>query len=139
MEELNEEGQIREVFFLIKQLRPYLVEQEYINTVRRMQEYGYRLYAWKDSGHYTAAAGLKFQENLYDGFHLWLDDFVTDEKKRSRGIGRQALSDIERFAKQSGAQKVVLSSGLKRAEAHSFYEDKMNYFKKSYVFSSQSL
>ncbi|MGY4690007.1 GNAT family N-acetyltransferase [Salibacterium sp. K-3] len=139
MEELHNEEEIRAVFFLIHQLRPYLNEESYIQTVRRMQQGGYRLFAWKDNTEYTAVAGVKFQENLYNGYHLWLDDFVTDERKRSQGIGQQALSDIESFAKRQGAQYVVLSSGLQRTNAHSFYERKMNYVRKSLVFASPAL
>ncbi|SFP44847.1 GNAT family N-acetyltransferase [Salibacterium halotolerans] len=139
MEELFDEAEVRRVFFLIQQLRPRLHEEEYIRAVRRMQKEGYRLFAWKEGKSITAAAGLRFQENLYNGFHMWLDDFVTDERKRSQGIGRKALSDIESFAESQGAELVALSSGLERTLAHSFYEDKMQYSRKSYVFSSPLL
>ncbi|SFL72926.1 GNAT family N-acetyltransferase [Salibacterium qingdaonense] len=139
MEELFDEEDVRSVFFLIRQLRPRLHEEEYIKAVRRMQQEGYRLFAWKEEGTFTAAAGLRFQENLYNGRHVWLDDFVTDERKRSQGIGRKALSDIESFAALHGAERVVLSSGLERTQAHSFYENKMNYGKKSFVFTSARL
>ncbi|MFD2704532.1 GNAT family N-acetyltransferase [Salibacterium lacus] len=139
MEELFDEDDVRGVFFLIHQLRPRLHEEKYIQAVRRMQQEGYRLFAWKEEGTFTATAGLRFQENLYNGRHVWLDDFVTDERKRSQGIGRKALADIESFAASHGAERVVLSSGLQRTLAHSFYEDKMNYGKKSFVFASPCL
>ncbi|RSL33724.1 GNAT family N-acetyltransferase [Salibacterium salarium] len=136
VKELKTDIEFRNAFFIMKQLRPYLEEEHFLEAIERMrQNDGYQLFAWiDDDGQYVMIAGLKFQENLYDRYHLWLDDLVTDETKRSQGNGKKALVDIERFAKRQGASKVVLSSGLSRKQAHSFYENKMNYGKKSYVY-----
>ena len=71
---------------------------------------------------------------LYYGRFVWVCDLVTDKNKRSNGYGERLLSYVHKWAKENSYENVALSSGLQRADAHRFYEEKMGYDKVSYVF-----
>lgn len=71
---------------------------------------------------------------LYYGRFVWVCDLVTIKNKRSNGYGEKLLSYVNNWAKENGYDSVALSSGLKRTDAHRFYEEKMGYDKVSYVF-----
>ena len=47
---------------------------------------------------------------------------VVDEKARGRGVGAFLMQQIEEWARERGADRVTLTSGNYRPEAHKFYE-----------------
>lgn len=60
-------------------------------------------------------------ENTYEGRRLYVDDLVTDETRRSRGIGKILLQHLERHAKEIHCDVLALDSGTQRSAAHRFY------------------
>ncbi|MBI4990369.1 MAG: GNAT family N-acetyltransferase [Rhodocyclales bacterium] len=60
-------------------------------------------------------------ENTYEGRRLYVDDLVTDEAQRSRGIGKLLFGHLENKARQFGCDVLALDSGAQRAAAHKFY------------------
>jgi len=66
-------------------------------------------------------AVYRISENTFAGLHLYVDDLVTDEAERSKGVGQTLMSHLERLARQSGCEKLVLDSGTQRRQAHKFY------------------
>ena len=52
----------------------------------------------------------------------WLTTLVVSDRYQNRGIGAQLTAVIEDWARQKGAVRVSLTSGLQRHEAHAFYE-----------------
>jgi GNAT superfamily N-acetyltransferase len=53
---------------------------------------------------------------------LYVDDLVTTESCRGRGVGRFLLGALVERAKESGCVVLDLDSGLERHDAHRFYE-----------------
>jgi N-acetylglutamate synthase-like GNAT family acetyltransferase len=51
-----------------------------------------------------------------------IENVITDEKHRRKGIGRMIMSKAIEYAKEAGCYKVILLSSIKRKEAHDFYE-----------------
>ncbi|MFD2210009.1 GNAT family N-acetyltransferase [Virgibacillus halophilus] len=136
VKELQTEEEILEAFPVMNQLRTHLHEETYLDLVMEAKERDrYRLFAlYDDQDEMVAATGFKPMITLYYGRFVWVCDLVTDENKRSNGYGEKLLSYVHKWAKDNGYKSVALSSGLKRTEAHRFYEKKMNYDKVSYVF-----
>lgn len=133
--ELQTKKEILEAFPVIKQLRTHLDEPTYLNLVLDAQENDrYRMFALVDEGQIVAVIGFKPMITLYNGRFIWVCDLVTDTNKRSKGYGEQLLTYVHRWAKENDYEKVSLSSGLQRKEAHRFYEERMSYTKVSYVF-----
>ena len=57
----------------------------------------------------------------YDGYYGRLLGLVVDEACRGQGIGKRLLDQAERWLRERGVNKLTLTSGKQRAEAHKFY------------------
>lgn len=132
--ELTTEEAWRQAFPVMRELRPHLDEAAYLDYLREMREQGYTLFGLYCGEELVAVAGVIRLTNLYYGRHVWVYDLVTREDRRSRGFGEALLRHIHEWARKHGCGVVALSSGLQRARAHRFYEEKMGYEKTSYVF-----
>ena len=47
---------------------------------------------------------------------------VVDESVRSRGVGRALVEAAERWARERGSKRIVVTTALARDGAHAFYE-----------------
>jgi len=52
----------------------------------------------------------------------FIENVVVISDCRRSGIGRKLMNAAIEYAKEQGCYKVTLQSGIKRAEAHKFYE-----------------
>ena len=52
----------------------------------------------------------------------FIENVVTDNAYRKQGLGRKVIEKAVETAKANHCYKVILQSGLKRKEAHQFYE-----------------
>jgi len=52
----------------------------------------------------------------------FIENVVVAEKHRRKGIGKSLIEAAVQTAKDKGCYKVILSSNIKRTEAHKFYE-----------------
>ncbi len=135
IKELTKEKECIEAFPIMRQLRPHLTQNIYLDLVNEAQKKeNYKLFTLYDNGDIAAVIGFMPMITLYYGKFIWVCDLVTDSSKRSKGYGEKLLTFIHEWAKECGYKKVALSSGLQREDAHRFYEDKMSYSKVSYVF-----
>lgn len=135
IKECTTKNQLRETYPLMKQLRTHLSEEDYISLVESaMKENHYRVFGVWNDNNLMGVAGFMPMTTLYYGRFIWICDLVTDQSARSKGYGSQLLRYIETYAKENGYEKVALSSGLQRHDAHRFYENKGSYDRVSYVF-----
>ena len=136
--ELESSAEWREAFPVMQQLRTHLDEETFVESVAEMQVDGYRLFALRVAGEIVALAGVRLATNMYYGRHLWVDELVTDESRRSQGYGARLLSFLEDWAADRDCELLALSSGLQRTDAHRFYEETAEMDRRSYIYS-QSL
>jgi GNAT superfamily N-acetyltransferase len=47
---------------------------------------------------------------------------VVDEKHRAHGVGRALVAAAEEWARAQGCKRFVVTTALRRADAHAFYE-----------------
>jgi GNAT superfamily N-acetyltransferase len=47
---------------------------------------------------------------------------VVDEAHRTRGVGRALVAAAEDWVRSRGAKRFVVTTALRRADAHAFYE-----------------
>ncbi|CAH0344728.1 GNAT family N-acetyltransferase [Bacillus sp. CECT 9360] len=135
IKELTNESEWKQAFPVMKQLRTHLDEKTYLYLVKESQEKDdYKMFALFEEGKIAAVTGFMPMVTLYNGRFIWVCDLVTDQNQRSKNYGEQLLSYVHKWAQENGYHLVSLSSGLQRADAHRFYEEKMNYDKTSYVF-----
>lgn len=114
--------EIMETFSLMKQLRPHLLEEQYVEKIKNLQtQFGYTLVGVVDEGQVKAAAGFKINESLAWDKFLYVDDLITDQHSRSKGYAKLLFDWLEREAENAGCQQFHLDSGTQRYDAHRFY------------------
>ena len=117
---LTDESILR-CFPVMRQLRTHLAEEDFVATVRRQAEGGYRLAYLESGGTVRAVAGYRIMDNLYSGRVLYVDDLSTDEAVRSRGHGGRLFDWLVAEARAAGCGTLELDSGVQRFDAHRFY------------------
>lgn len=138
IKELVSKEEITQAYPVMRQLRTHLDEDTYLELVKEAQKQdSYKLFALIEKDRIVAVTGFKPMITLYYGRFVWVCDLVTDATCRSNGYGEQLLSFVHEWAKEHHYERVALSSGLQREEAHRFYTDKMDYDKVSYVFKKE--
>lgn len=82
---------------------------------------GARMLVAVNDGQLVGVAIWHLIENTYEGLRLYVDDLFTDEKERSKGIGKLLLQHLELKARALGCNVLTLDSGVQRIAAHKFY------------------
>lgn len=103
-----------------RQLRPQL-PADYQAKMARVFAGGGRLCVAVEGEDVRGVAVWRTHENTHAGLFLYVDDLVTDEATRSRGVGRALLQWLEQRARALGCSCVALDSGTQRRRAHAFY------------------
>jgi GNAT superfamily N-acetyltransferase len=105
-----------------RQLRPQ-VPADYSAQMRKIFQGGGEMCVCTDSGG-NGVLGLAVYrafENTFTGCRFYVDDLVTDETRRSQGVGHKLMQFLENEAKRRGANYLELESGTQRTQAHKFY------------------
>ncbi len=121
------------IYEVLSQLRQELSFKEFDDLVYDMRHMDYKMIGLFEKDKLITYAGVAVQTNFYHKRHLYIYDLVTDVSYRSNSFGKEMLAYLEVYAKTAMCEHLVLSSGLKRDNAHLFYE-KNGFNKKSYVF-----
>lgn len=112
---------IHRCFPVIAELRPHLVEAQFVGRVRRQQgESGFQL-AFVEDGGVKSVAGFRVAEFLAWGKILYVDDLISTSAERSKGHGKLLLDWLVARARAAGCAQFHLDSGVQRFEAHRFY------------------
>lgn len=132
------EEQILATYPLMKQLRPHLVEEDYVSRIMQQQADGYKLLVIFEEGEAKAAAGYRFGNCLAWGKFMYVDDLITDQENRSKGYAKQLFDRLEEEAAAHQCSAMHLDSGVHRHDAHRFYLNRKmiissHHFEKSYL------
>jgi GNAT superfamily N-acetyltransferase len=103
-----------------RQLRPQL-DANYAANVQRVFATGGEMCVALDGDRVAGLALFRVYENTSLGQHLYVDDLVTDELARSRGVGKALFDFLSGVARERGCKAVTLNSGTQRERAHAFY------------------
>ena len=118
------EEEIGDCYETMRALRIELdCRETFVAQVKRQQKnYGYVLLtALSHDGSVVGVAGFRPQENLMHGLHFYVDDLVTIEAWRNRGIGASLMEAVIKRACASGYGKILLDTGRLNEAAHRFY------------------
>jgi GNAT superfamily N-acetyltransferase len=115
------DNQIADCFAAMKQLRPILVEEEFVTTVRIMMREGYLLAYIVEDERAVCVAGFRIGTNLAFGKNLYVDDLSTLADSRSKGYGAEMMNWLRQYAKSRDCRVLHLDSGVQRFRAHKFY------------------
>ena len=103
-----------------RQLRTAL-PADYEGKMKRVFAGGARMCVAAEGDAVRGVAVYRINENTFEGLHLYVDDLVTDERQRSRGVGRALMEHLQSLARAARCEAYTLDSGTQRAQAHKFY------------------
>jgi GNAT superfamily N-acetyltransferase len=107
---------------LLAQVNKSLNEPSFLAMLPNMLNSHYRcLGAFSPDGHLVGICGFWIFPRIWCGYQMDLDNFVIDEAARNAGLGTQMLAWLERLAKESDIDTMVLDSYTNSHNAHRFY------------------
>jgi ribosomal protein S18 acetylase RimI-like enzyme len=114
-------------FPVVRELRPLLKDvAEWVERARAMKAGGYRvLAAWdgaRNGDRVLAIAGYRVTDNLIHGRFLYVDDLVTAEGERGRGLGAALLTELAAIGTDEGCRRLVLDTAAANTNARRFYK-----------------
>ncbi len=119
-------GNVAEPGWLIKaepvhrQLRPAL-PAGYAAKMQRVFSGGGRMCIAVEGDDVLGVSVYRIHENTAEGLKMYVDDLVTDETRRSRGVGKALMDHLQGIARKAGCEQFTLDSGTHRQQAHKFY------------------
>ncbi|MEO8630504.1 MAG: GNAT family N-acetyltransferase [Betaproteobacteria bacterium] len=122
----DENGQLIEPVWLARseavhrQLRPQLAP-DYIGKMQAVFASGGEMCVAVNAEQVVGVAVFRYFQNTHVGHKFYIDDLVTDESRRSGGVGHALLSFAEGLARARGCTGMELDSGTQRTRAHKFY------------------
>jgi ribosomal protein S18 acetylase RimI-like enzyme len=109
-------------FPVISVLRPGLSGvTEWVDYATGMASKGYRVLAAWEGEKVLAVAGYRMMDNLIHGHFLYVDDLVTAEDQRGKGLGAALLKELSAIAASDGCQRLVLDTAAANTNARRFY------------------
>lgn len=103
-----------------RELRPQL-PADYAAKMARVFAGGGRMAIAAVGDEVAGVAVYRLVENTCYGLHLYVDDLVTAEVRRSAGIGHALLDHLQSCARRMKCAAMILDSGTQRQRAHAFY------------------
>jgi GNAT superfamily N-acetyltransferase len=102
-----------------RQLRPHL--GDYVGRMRQVLAAGAEMAVCVVEGEVAGITVFRVLERTFSGRELYCDDLVTDEKRRSTGVGRALVRFMEQVCRDRQCDTFALDSGVQRRLAHKFY------------------
>ena len=122
----NEKGEVADAQLLAAaervhlQLRPHLAGN-YVPRMREVIAAGAEMAVALDGGEVLGVAIYRMVERTFSGREMYCDDLVTDESRRSTGVGHALMEHMRSLCAKRGADAFTLDSGVQRNQAHKFY------------------
>ena len=105
-----------------RQLRAHLPEGEgYVARMKEVFAGGAEMAVAVVDGKVAGVTVYRMLERTFSGRELYCDDLVTDNTRRSTGVGRAMMEFMEKLARERDCDTFALDSGCQRQQAHKFY------------------
>lgn len=115
-------NEIKLNFPIIKQLYDSsFTLEKYETLINEMIPNGYKQVTIYKEEKLVAVSGYWINTKLYTGKYLEIDNFVVDENHHGKGFGKTLIEEIEKIAKNSKANAIVLDAFSTNFSAHKFY------------------
>lgn len=112
---------VAEVLPVLVELRPHLTAESFAAVYREGYPQGLRFTGAYDGSRCVGVAGWRLVACTHLGRKLYVDDLVATAGRRSAGVGRALLGELERRARDAGCAVLDLDSAVHRHDAHRFY------------------
>ena len=115
------DADLRKISGVLLHLRPAFDADGLIAQVKEQMQLGYRIAYVESDGEVLCVAGFVVGKKLAWGKHIYVDDLVSAEDRRSKGAGATMIAWLKAHARQLGCDQLHLDSGVQRFAAHKFY------------------
>ena len=103
-----------------RQLRPGLPD-DYLERMHQVFASGAEMAVAVVDGKVAGITVFRILEKTFTGRELYCDDLVTEESRRSTGVGRALIAYMEKVGRGRACDVLALDSGTHRQQAHKFY------------------
>lgn len=103
-----------------RQLRPNL-PADYVKRMKEVFASGAEMAVAVDAGKVVGITVFRVVERTFTGRELYCDDLVSDEAKRSTGVGHALIAYMREVVRSRRCDAFTLDSGTQREQAHKFY------------------
>ena len=103
-----------------RQLRPQ-IPPGYVTRMKEIFAGGAGMAVATVAGEVAGLTVFRVLEKTFNGRELYCDDLVTDERRRSTGVGHALIAYMEGVARERHCDAFTLDSGTQREQAHRFY------------------
>jgi hypothetical protein len=103
-----------------RQLRPHL-RADYAGRMKEVLAGGAEMAVCVVDGDVAGITVFRVLEKTHSGRDLYCDDLVTDETRRSTGVGHALMQYMEGVCRERACDTFSLDSGVQRQQAHKFY------------------
>jgi hypothetical protein len=103
-----------------RQLRPHL-PADYAARMHEVFAGGAEMAVAVEGGQVLGITVFRILEKTHSGRDLYCDDLVTDEGRRSTGVGHALMQYMEGICRERRCDTFSLDSGTQRQQAHKFY------------------
>jgi hypothetical protein len=103
-----------------RQLRPHL-PADYAGRMKEVFAGGAEMAVAVADGEVRGVTVFRVLEKTHSGRDLYCDDLVTDETRRSAGVGHALMQYMEDICRERRCDTFSLDSGAQRQQAHKFY------------------
>jgi GNAT superfamily N-acetyltransferase len=117
---VTDEALLRSAEAVHLQLRPQLAGR-YLERLREVFASGAEMAVAVVDGRVAGITVFRVIEKTHSGRELYCDDLVTDEGRRSTGVGHALMQYMERTCRERKCDTFALDSGCQRQQAHKFY------------------
>jgi GNAT superfamily N-acetyltransferase len=93
----------------------------YIDRIREVLASGAEMAVAVVDGEVAGVTVFRVIEKTHSGRELYCDDLVTDETRRSTGVGHALMQYMEAVCRERACDTFALDSGAQRQQAHKFY------------------
>lgn len=134
---VNSKEELERCYPVMKELRPHLSYEEYLKIYEQSKiADAYELVAVEENNQILAVMGYRFLTDFVRGKHIYIDDLVSTEKVRSKGLGAQLLKFAEQIAIENNCAGLRLCTGIENERGVSFYE-REGWTKRAYAFTKK--
>ncbi|MFZ4713763.1 MAG: GNAT family N-acetyltransferase [Bacteriovoracaceae bacterium] len=124
-------------FPIMKELRPHLSYDDFLTIYNDAHKAdGYEIIAIEENNQILALMGYRFLSDYVRGKHIYIDDLVTTEKIRSKGLGADLLKFAEDLAQSSGCNTLRLCTGIENERGVKFY-NRNGWIKRAFAYTKK--
>lgn len=131
---IQSKDDLEKCFPLMKELRPHLLIEEFLSIYHEVhQKDQYEIVVIEKDNQFLALMGYRVMTDFVRGRHLYIDDLVSTEKIRSKGLGAKLLQHAEQIAQDHNCKTIRLCTGIENERGVKFYE-KNGWTKRAFAY-----